>query len=107
MTLADPKIKARCFGATEKGAQNYDRVRRAEQDTSRTGYVDVGDLNIYYEEQGEGSPLVLIHGGLATGDMWRACAGSGAALPRARTGLARSRPHQQPGGEAGLRPDGR
>ncbi|HET9221459.1 MAG TPA: alpha/beta hydrolase [Roseiflexaceae bacterium] len=37
--------------------------------SSKSGYVDVGDLSMYYEEQGTGSPLVLIHGGLATGDM--------------------------------------
>ena len=33
--------------------------------------VDAGGLDVYYREQGEGPPLVLIHGGLATGEvMW-------------------------------------
>jgi pimeloyl-ACP methyl ester carboxylesterase len=31
--------------------------------------IDVGDLTIAYEEHGAGTPLVLIHGGLATGEM--------------------------------------
>ena len=39
------------------------------QDSARTGYVEVGDLKIYYQEQGAGAPLVLLHGGLATGEM--------------------------------------
>lgn len=40
-------------------------------DAPGTSYIDVGDLKIFYAEQGTGSPLVLIHGGLATGDtMW-------------------------------------
>ena len=37
-------------------------------DTTRTGYVDVNGLHMYYEEYGapEGSPLVLLHGGILT-----------------------------------------
>jgi pimeloyl-ACP methyl ester carboxylesterase len=31
--------------------------------------LDIGDLTIAYEERGAGTPLVLIHGGLATGEM--------------------------------------
>lgn len=34
-------------------------------------YVDAGGLRIFYRAQGAGPPLVLIHGGLATGEiMW-------------------------------------
>ena len=30
------------------------------------GYVDLNDLHMYYEVYGEGSPLVLLHGGMLT-----------------------------------------
>jgi pimeloyl-ACP methyl ester carboxylesterase len=29
-----------------------------------SGYVDVNGVHLYYEERGEGSPLVLLHGGM-------------------------------------------
>ena len=29
-------------------------------------YADVNGLHLYYEERGEGAPLVLLHGGLMT-----------------------------------------
>jgi pimeloyl-ACP methyl ester carboxylesterase len=32
----------------------------------RTGYVEVNGLHMYYETYGEGSPLVLLHGGMLT-----------------------------------------
>ncbi|MBC8160985.1 MAG: alpha/beta hydrolase [Roseiflexaceae bacterium] len=38
-------------------------------DRPKAGYIDVGDLKIYYEDHGVGWPLVLLHGGLTTGDM--------------------------------------
>src|SRR5262249_33421180 len=34
-----------------------------------TGYVDVNGLHMYYEVYGEGSPLVLLHGGMLTIDL--------------------------------------
>src|SRR5687768_15770203 len=34
----------------------------------RSGYAPVGDLRMYYEIQGSGRPLVLLHGGIATID---------------------------------------
>jgi len=36
----------------------------------RTGYIDVGNCQVYYEERGAGSPLVMIHGGLLDRRMW-------------------------------------
>lgn len=33
-------------------------------------YVDVNGLHMYYETEGEGRPLVLIHGGLGSGQMF-------------------------------------
>jgi pimeloyl-ACP methyl ester carboxylesterase len=35
-------------------------------------YVDVGGLNTWYDEQGAGDPLVLLHGGLCTNETWGA-----------------------------------
>jgi pimeloyl-ACP methyl ester carboxylesterase len=39
--------------------------------TQRGQYVQANGLDIYYEEQGEGSPLLLIHGGILTGESWQ------------------------------------
>jgi pimeloyl-ACP methyl ester carboxylesterase len=36
---------------------------------SETGYVDVNGLHMYYETYGDGSPLVLLHGGVLTIDL--------------------------------------
>ncbi len=35
-------------------------------------YVDVGDVSIWYAEEGSGKPLVLLHGGLCTNETWAA-----------------------------------
>ncbi len=34
-----------------------------------TGYADVNGLHMYFEEYGDGSPLVLLHGGMLTIDL--------------------------------------
>ena len=34
-----------------------------------SGYADVNGLHMYYEVHGEGSPLVLLHGGVMTIDL--------------------------------------
>jgi pimeloyl-ACP methyl ester carboxylesterase len=31
-----------------------------------SGYIDIGDLHMYYEVYGNGTPLVLLHGGMLT-----------------------------------------
>jgi len=36
----------------------------------KTGYIDAGGAQIYYEEMGKGRPLVMIHGGLLDRRMW-------------------------------------
>jgi 3-oxoadipate enol-lactonase len=36
----------------------------------KTGFIDVGTAQIYYEEMGTGKPLVMIHGGLLDRRMW-------------------------------------
>src|SRR5213080_1437418 len=39
-----------------------------EMDTT-SGYADVNGLHLYYEVQGAGSPLVLLHGGVQSIDL--------------------------------------
>jgi pimeloyl-ACP methyl ester carboxylesterase len=40
-------------------------------DTKGTGqYADVNGINLYYETHGTGRPLVLLHGGLGSGEMF-------------------------------------
>ncbi len=34
-------------------------------------YIQANGLDIYYEEHGQGNPLLLIHGGLLTGNSWK------------------------------------
>src|SRR6266545_270736 len=33
-------------------------------------YADVNGLHLYYETHGEGPPLILLHGGLGSGEMF-------------------------------------
>jgi pimeloyl-ACP methyl ester carboxylesterase len=40
-------------------------------DTHHGHYIQANGLHIYYEEHGQGQPLLLIHGGILTGDSWR------------------------------------
>ena len=35
-------------------------------------YVEIGELKTWYDEQGEGEPLVLLHGGMSTNETWGA-----------------------------------
>lgn len=36
----------------------------------KTGFIDVGKTQLYYEEMGKGHPLVMLHGGLLDRRMW-------------------------------------
>jgi pimeloyl-ACP methyl ester carboxylesterase len=36
----------------------------------RSGYAKANEINIYYAEYGHGSPVILLHGGLANADYW-------------------------------------
>ena len=33
-------------------------------------YAEVGGLSLYYQAHGAGEPLVLLHGGVGTGEMF-------------------------------------
>jgi pimeloyl-ACP methyl ester carboxylesterase len=41
-----------------------------EEAAMKSGYVEANGVNYYYEIQGEGEPLLLLHGGLGTHDMF-------------------------------------
>ena len=41
---------------------------------AENGYVQVGDLKMYYERGGEGSPLVMLHGGMSPSGVFYAIA---------------------------------
>ena len=41
-----------------------------EEMKPKSGYINVGEAKIYYEETGKGKPLVMIHGGLLDRSMW-------------------------------------
>ena len=43
----------------------------ADTNTLPGHYVQANGLDIYYEEHGQGKPLLLIHGGILTGDSWQ------------------------------------
>jgi pimeloyl-ACP methyl ester carboxylesterase len=43
----------------------------AHTESSRGRYIRANGLDIYYEEQGQGPPLLLIHGGVLTGESWQ------------------------------------
>jgi pimeloyl-ACP methyl ester carboxylesterase len=36
----------------------------------KTGFIDVGKTQLYYEEMGQGHPLIMMHGGLLDRRMW-------------------------------------
>lgn len=46
------------------------RPGTAQEAKPRTGFVDIGNARLYYEELGAGEPLVMIHGGLLDRRMW-------------------------------------
>jgi pimeloyl-ACP methyl ester carboxylesterase len=45
-------------------------LKTGETAPARSGYVEANGVNYYYEVQGEGEPLLLLHGGLGTIDMF-------------------------------------
>ena len=43
---------------------------KAETKSAESGFADIGGAKLYYEVLGEGTPLILIHGGLIDRRMW-------------------------------------
>ena len=43
---------------------------QAASSAAKTGFIDVGDTKLYYEELGTGVPLIMAHGGLLDCSMW-------------------------------------
>jgi hypothetical protein len=64
--------------------------------TERSGHVNANGVSIYYAVYGEGSPVILLHGGLANADYWGNQVRALAAPYRDRDGQSRPWP-QQPG----------
>jgi pimeloyl-ACP methyl ester carboxylesterase len=40
------------------------------ESTGTGGYADVNGINLYYETHGSGRPMILLHGGLGSGEMF-------------------------------------
>lgn len=77
MSRRSPVSIAFCFVLTALlvvASQGYAQARRAEPETRskpvRTGYVEANGINYYYEIHGRGQPLLLLHGGLGSTDMF-------------------------------------
>src|SRR6185503_11839237 len=57
--------------AEEQPGTRGDTTMSATTWTSGAGaYADVNGINLYYETHGAGRPLVLLHGGLGSGEMF-------------------------------------
>jgi pimeloyl-ACP methyl ester carboxylesterase len=46
-------------------------IQTDSNSTAQGHYVQVNGLNVYYEECGSGKPLILLHGGTVTSQMWQ------------------------------------
>jgi pimeloyl-ACP methyl ester carboxylesterase len=56
--------------AHAQGAQTLNTTANAIPTPTKTGHVEVKGVNYYYEIRGKGEPLLLLHGGLFTIDMF-------------------------------------
>ena len=60
-------------GAATVGLLALNASSGIAQDTAPAGsYAEVNGLNLYYEIHGTGEPLVVLHGGLGSTDMFAA-----------------------------------
>src|SRR5512146_453888 len=53
---------------SRRGAPNVTTTEQTADTPARGRYADVNGLHLYYETHGTGRPLILLHGGLMTGD---------------------------------------
>jgi pimeloyl-ACP methyl ester carboxylesterase len=56
--------------ANVAGAQTMKTTANAVSPPTKTGHVEVRGVNYYYEIRGKGEPLLLLHGGLGSIDMF-------------------------------------
>lgn len=54
----------------QAGAANVPSEAESPSATTNNGYVEANGVNYYYEIHGEGEPLLLLHGGLGSIDMF-------------------------------------
>jgi pimeloyl-ACP methyl ester carboxylesterase len=58
------------FAETQEPKSAAPQAAAAAADPSKKGRVEAGGINYYYEIRGEGEPLLLLHGGLGSVDMF-------------------------------------
>src|SRR5687768_8989416 len=56
--------------AHAQGARTMNTTVNATSTPTKTGHLEVSGVNYYYEIRGKGEPLLLLHGGLGTIDMF-------------------------------------
>jgi pimeloyl-ACP methyl ester carboxylesterase len=56
--------------ATMSGVVANARAAPAPISSERSGHADANGISIHYAVYGEGSPVILLHGGLANADYW-------------------------------------
>lgn len=65
------RFVARPTVATFLAASAFALAQTGTTTAAKSGYASVDGLKMYYEIQGSGEPLILLHGGLGSSDMFR------------------------------------
>src|SRR5690349_11987784 len=69
---ASSKKTLRTFGALAALAlATFSAQAETPKDTTKSGYVPANGIKYYYEISGKGEPLLLLHGGLGSTDMFK------------------------------------
>ncbi|HUF66876.1 MAG TPA: alpha/beta hydrolase [Gemmatimonadaceae bacterium] len=71
LLIAAAVIAVPVSGRAQSGTADVARETAAQSEPSRTGHVMANGVNYYYEVHGQGEPLLLLHGGLGSIDMFR------------------------------------
>ena len=50
--------------------QAFQATSSTSPSAAKTGFIDIGDTKLYYEDLGSGFPLIMAHGGLLDRSMW-------------------------------------